>query len=424
MAAYTKNKYDSYIVWLFAQRKEHLIPKEISKNIPASTASTWRTTDYSQYIGWEMQQQQREMLEYYELFEKYNRLKCLVTILTKVWVKSSELISSSVSKSTEYQKLMTDNTQLLFTVLPKKFVFRLLSISSSSFYHWISLEKVKCGISPLSLCFKRHPLQLSQSEAATIKELFEQPEFECWPSSSIYYHALRTGKLSISLSTFYQYVNLLGLKRKWRKSSLETYNPIKTSKPNEYIHIDTTFWPFPSGVKAAIVLVSDNFSKALLGWNISLKKDGENARAALHKAIKTIRVHHPSLEYTTLIADGGGENHNMLIEQYINELELPELEKLVAQKDVKFSNSAIESINKIIKRYLRKKLPNSLDALITCLEEIIHDYNCIRPHGSLHGLTPHESYTNQDVKIQQKHCKMKARAMRINENKAINCGVC
>jgi hypothetical protein len=108
----------------------------------------------------------------------------------------------------------------------------------------------------------------------------------------------------------------------------------------------------------------------------------------------------------------------------IPKLELPELEKLVARKDVKFSNSAIESINKIIKRYLRKKLPNSLEALIPCLEEIIPDYNQVRPHGSLKGLTPHESYTNQDVKIQQKHCKMKARAMRINENKAINCGVC
>ena len=194
--------------------------------------------------------------------------------------------------------------------------------------------------------------------------------------------------------------------------------------PNEYIHIDTTFWPLPSGVKAAIVLVSDNFSKAVLGWNVSLKKDGENALAALQKAVETIKTHHPLLEQTRLITDGGGENHNVIIEQYIESLDLPMLDKLVAQKDVKFSNSAIESINKIIKRYLRKKLPNSLEELIGCIEEIILDYNCIRPHGSLKGLTPHESYTNQDVKIQQKHCKMKARAMRISENKAVNCGVC
>jgi putative transposase len=61
---------------------------------------------------------------------------------------------------------------------------------------------------------------------------------------------------------------------------------------------------------------------------------------------------------------------------------MPEIIKLLALKDVKFSNSAIEAVNKIIKRYLRKKLPDTLEKLIRCLEEIIQDYNTIRPHGS------------------------------------------
>jgi putative transposase len=138
----------------------------------------------------------------------------------------------------------------------------------------------------------------------------------CWPASSIYYHALRNEELFISLSTFYKYVNLLGLKRKWKKSVLENTHPLVTTKPNEFIHIDTTFWPLPCGIKAAIILVCDNFSKAILGWNVSLRKDGENlpagrhgAKEALEKAIETTQKYHPDLETTSLVTDGGGENH-------------------------------------------------------------------------------------------------------------------
>src|SRR5690554_8158560 len=66
-------------------------------------------------------------------------------------------------------------------------------------------------------------------------------------------------------------------------------NPIITTRPNEFIHIDTTFWPLPNGIKAAIIFVCDNFSKTILGWNVSLKKDGENAKAALQNAIEKLQ---------------------------------------------------------------------------------------------------------------------------------------
>src|SRR5690554_2702258 len=295
----------------------------------------------------------------------------------------------------------------------KKLVFKIFSISPSTFYNWSNKEKVKCGISPLSLCFKRHPLQLAVNEVETIKSLFKNPDFECWPAASIYYHAIRNNRLFISLSTFYKYTNLLSLKRKWRKSSEENFNPIITTKSNEYIHIDTTFWPLPNGIKAAIILVCDNFSKTILGWNVSLKKDGENAKAALQDAVESIQKQYPDLQTASLITDGGGENHNMLVEDFLTNIEAPEIIKLLALKDVTFSNSAIEAINKIIKRYLRKKLPDTLDKLIQCLKEIINDYNTIRPHDSLLGLTPMECYTSEEVTLilNSKNSKPKKREL-------------
>lgn len=229
------------------------------------------------------------------------------------------------------------------------------------------------------------------------------------------------GELYISLSTFYKYVKLLGLKRKWKKS--EHTHPIVTKKPNEFLHIDTTFWTLPCGIKAAIIFVSDNFSKTIIGWNVSLKKDGENAKAALKKAVETVQQHHPNLKTTSLVTDGGGENHNFLVEDYLANLTMPEIIKLLALKEVKFSNSAVEAINKIIKRYLRKKLPNTLEELIKCLEEIVLNYNTVRPHGSLLGLTPMECYTSKTINLDFKQQKLQAKKYRILQNKSVNCGI-
>src|SRR5690554_911216 len=89
-----------------------------------------------------------------------------------------------------------------------------------------------------------------------------------------------------------------------------------------------------------------------------------------------------------LVADGGSENHNMTIDNLLLETTHPEISKVIAMKDISFSNSPIEAINKIMKRYLRFHKPETIDQLIECLELIVNDYNEKRPHGSLLGLTP------------------------------------
>lgn len=260
-----RNKYDTFLVWLYSQNKEHLIPSEIRKLIPYSTASGWRGLDYSNYIGHEVNTIQEKAIQQYEIFEQFKNLKRTVTILTKVWIQISILVAPILTKSKENRILVLDCLQQLFQVFPRKLALNIFSISPTTYCNWMAIDKVKCGISPLDLCFNRYPLQLAKKEVEKIKALFRNPDFQCWPASSIYYQALRNEQLFISLSTFYKYVNLLGLKRKWKKSALENTNPIVTTKPNEFIHIDTTFWPLPNGIKAAIILVCDNFSKAILG---------------------------------------------------------------------------------------------------------------------------------------------------------------
>ena len=147
------------------------------------------------------------------------------------------------------------------------------------------------------------------------------------------------------------------------------------------------------------------------------------AADALQNAVESIQKQYPDLQTASLKTDGGGENHNMLVEDFLTNIEAPVIIKLHALKEVKFSNSAVEAVNKIIKRYLRKKLPDTLDQLIQCLKEIINDYNTVRPHGSLLGLTPMECYTSENVNLDFKEQKLNAKKDRIIQNKSINCGI-
>jgi|SRR5690554_1068844 len=418
-----RKKYDSFIIWLYNQNKEDLIPSEIKNQIPYSTASGWRNLEYSSYFGYEVRQMQNEALEYYELFEKYKNLKRTFNVITKVWVNVSNIVMPILHKCKEHQEMVVNEVQRLFTVFPKKFVFKLTHISPSAFHARLNQMKIKCGVSPLELCFKRHPMQLAASEVKKIKELFDAPELKCWPALSLYYHGLRKKGLYISKSTFYNYKNILGLGRKWTKIEKKK-SGIKAKAPNEYLHVDTTFWDLSENIKAAIVFVSDNFSKAILGWSVALTKDAENVKAALQQTIATIHKYHPRHLTTTLVADGGSENHNLTIDELLQEITQPEITKVIALKNISFSNSPVEAVNKIMKRYLRHYKPDTFEKLSSCLEEIVRDYNEIRPHGSLNGLTPMESYTNNLVNLDYKQEKINIKALRILENQKVNCSNC
>src|SRR5690554_1700389 len=352
-----RKKYDSFIIWLYNQNKENLIPAEIKDQIPCSTASGWRNHNYSNYYGHEVRQMKEDVLKYYELFEKHKTLKRTFNVIAKVWINISNIIMPKLHKCNEHQELIINEIQRLFTVFDKKMVYKLARISATAFNTRLNILKVKCGVSPLSLCLKRHPLQLASSEVNKIKALFQDKELKCWPAISLYYKGVRDRELYISKSTFYNYINILGLNRKWKKE-IKKKTGIISKMPNEYLHVDTTFWKLSENVKAAIVFVSDNFSKKVLGWSVSLNKDANNVKQALEHAIATIHQYHPKHLTTILVADGGSENHNMTIDELLRETTHPEISKIIAMKDISFSNSPVEAINKIIKRYLRIYMPD------------------------------------------------------------------
>jgi transposase InsO family protein len=417
------NRYDTALVCLYALGRADLVPMHLRAMVPASTASAWRKLQPRCLVGHELRAMQIEALEMQDLLARHAHLRRTVCVVMKAWVGISDEVLPVIHKNKELVERVVSTIQLLFTVMPRVRVYRLAGLSASAFHERLARIKVRCGISAADRCFFRHPQQLSLRELDLIKWLHVQPSLALWPGSSLYYEGLRRFGLRIALSTFYKYTTLLGLKRKWQRS-VNTSKGLQAHRPNEYLHVDTTHWALEHGVKASVVFVSDNFSKMILGWRVSIGKHAVHVVGALRDAVATIRQHHPQQACAVLVADGGGENHAHCVDDLLRATRHPDITKVIALKDIQFSNSAIEAINKIYKRSLRYHQPRTLTALQAVTEAFVQEYNSLRPHGSLYGLTPIEAYTRPGKQLDHKAAIQDARGLRIAANRKVNCAAC
>jgi transposase InsO family protein len=419
----TRRKYDTSVVIFYNQHKEHLLPESFRKTIAPSTITGWKNKELSSYYGHEFRTICDEAFLYYETFNQYQQLKKTVRLLTRVWIGFSNGITTFLNKNKLYKDKVIKEVQRLSTLLPKRIALKIAGLSSNAFQYRLNKLNNLCHDSAFALCLRKHPLQLSFKEMAIMKSLLSDQRFACWPVSSIAWFAQRNKLIGAALSTWYKYKPLLGFNKQVTQTAKQPDGLI-TSAPNQFLHVDTTFWNMENELKAAVVFVSDNFSKAIIGWNISLHKNAENVKCALNKAIQTINQYHPHHICTFLMADGGKENNNTTISELLYATQNPEITKIIAQKDIAFSNAPIEAINKIMKKYLRFYKPVTLLQLNTCIERAVYDYSFVRPHGSLNGRIPMEVYTNQQLNMDTKAFMIEAKNKRIEQNRKHTCGIC
>lgn len=419
----SRSSYDTFIVALYMHQKEHLIPDFIRNKIPSSTASGFRNRKPDHYIGSELRELQKEMFNQHELMLKHAKLKRLLHVITIAWIAFAKIGAHPLLRKKHLRFWVVEQVQLLCTVMPKSKVLKLAGLSDAAFNYQLNQVKFKCGISPLSLCQKRHPNQLAASEIKEIKMLMTEKDKMMWPASSIFFFARRNKKLFIGQSTFYKYLHLLNLNRA-RKLIPNIKHGIKTTRPNQFLHVDTTFWTLQNGLKTATVFVSDNFSRHILGYAVSEFHGFKNVKCALEMALSTVRTYHPHESKVNLLADGGSENSASKLNDFIGSSETPAIQKWIAQKDVSFSNSPVEAVNKIFKRYLRHWQPGDLHSFKKYVELFVEDYTLKRPHGSLNGLTPFEAYTQQAPITDPMSSMLNARKQRVLENQRTHCQTC
>jgi len=164
------------------------------------------------------------------------------------------------------------------------------------------------------------------------------PEYRHVPTGTLAVLAQRLGKVWASPSTWYRLVRQHG----WRRPRLRVHPAkpkigLRTTRPNEMWHVDTTVIRLLGGTRAYVHAVIDNFSRRILAWRVADTFAPVNSVSVL---LAASRAAAPSDTTPVVLADAGAENVNAQVDALI---QTGVLRRLLAFTELTFSNSMIEA---------------------------------------------------------------------------------
>jgi putative transposase len=410
--------------------QQGVLPVDILAQVPYSTRHNWRSRDLSTVLGFGDPRLDPANLEFIRELIQQNHLRPILVTLLRV----NRILRKVLGGIQNHRKLLERQKSQIVLIIERstvqmgsrsgvkkarRHILQWLGVSVRQFHHWQSTLK-PCPSSLLNLCRKKHPLQLAGSEVKTIQTYLQDPAFLSWTLASIYHRILSDGAAFFSISTFYIYANRIGFSRRFRTFRIRKEG-IRGSKPGEIIHADITEFRLSDHRRVHIYHVIDNFSRFVFTCRAEFVKSPDISLENL----EAILVRFPDLfrERISLLVDDGGENKGSLREYADRNREIVLL--LIAQKDIQFSNSMVESANRTLKnQYLRDREFASLESLQVFLDEYRKDFNSRNLHA-LKGLTPMEVLSGQVPCSMRFVTEMaQAKRLRIEKNQAHNCEGC
>lgn len=421
------NRYHSDIKMCYALGiQNEILPEKFVKDIPNSTSHYWKDLDAEKFVGSELVSKIQNDLDDTKVFLDH-RLKLgrqAFAQLGRLYLTLITLIGKD-----HFKVLIRDNRSVFVDIIEnlsddfpfsKKEVLRFLMISKKQYSSWLHDRKYACEQSLIGQCFKRRPNQISNREMNILKKYMKNPDFKTWCIRSIWGKAFRDGIVSMAKSTWYKYARKLGfsqekkLPKKPRKKG--SFN---ASRPNETWHMDISQYKTLDNVVFYIYTVVDNFSRKILAWDISTEKSGKIRTETVKRAIKQefgVNLKGQSVE---LITDGGSENHNKTVHEFIKNCQV-NINKKIALKDVTFSNSIVEGPYKIMKSYYFRTKEILSTTIRAELEFFIRNYNNERPCHKHRIYTPNEVHENPEL-ANIKIVLQKSNQQRLEENRNFCC---
>lgn len=403
-----------------------LLPPKHEKDIPRTNIHRWRNDSPERFVGSEINQiadKHNDLIkvlnEYPRMFYAYGRLvKTMITVAKKadnfgkILRESKETVVKAVERVKEF--------------IPINKAVQIFGISASTYHIWKTDLHHSCESSFFKKCVRMYSNQITPMEIHAVKESLENETTAHWNIKSVHYNGLRKGNITVSINTMYMINRQLEIRQTYRKNRRRKKRKIgiRASASNEIWHADITQLKTLDGKRYYIYIVMDNFSRKVLSYAVRDFISGEvmvkNVETAFKRASeiwKTLNV--------KLIVDGGSENNNVHMDKFISQSEI-NIEKLVALRDIDYSNSMVEALNKTAKyQYLFPKHPENLEELLERLAFFVEDYNEVRPHGQLRGLTPSEAYIGTpNIDKRRIEILKQARIDRLAYNKANQCGIC
>lgn len=177
----------------------------------------------------------------------------------------------------------------------------------------------------------------------------------------------------------------------WRNQFDNLIEETKAGRPEQIWVADITYFRTSAGCLYGH-LVTDAYSKKLMGWAVSEDMAAASTLLALKMAIKNRAYDGPLIHHS----DRGA--------QYLSELYTGHLKKhgiliSVTQNGSPYDNPVAERINGILKgEFGFDGNVKNLEHARELLEKAVHIYNDKRPHFSNHMLTPNQMHKQRDLK--------------------------
>jgi putative transposase len=420
-----RTSYDTSIKHLYRKGLEEAIPLSLRKKIPRNTIHRWRNENEDKYTGCELNDlAHSELAMLKEFVRSKNARRIFMT-----YVRIGRFIQSVTNEKVIKQQFKKNKADLIDvverarTALPLKQVLNCFGLTQATYNLWVLGMYSDCGGSAIDWCLSRQPHQLMRDEVETMERLLNDEEFSHWPISSLAHYARRNDLLHASPSTWYKYARILGIRRAkpaFRKRKNEP--GIKAVRCNQVWHADVT--QFKIGLKTFyIYLLVDNYSRKVLSHMVSSQLSAKNR-------VETIKMAYEQefgsiQEDVMLLVDGGSENHNAIVNTYVNNLK--NLTKYRALHDIRFGNTQIEAHNKILKQgWLYRKQIDEEEKLKKELENFVYEFNEVRPHHAIGGMTPSEMHEGCENYFDDTYRSVarEARKTRCRENKCNTCSNC
>lgn len=394
-------------------------------NIPKTTAKNWIHRNVGNVVTNDAFDLDREKLELrcFELIEQVKALNAQFKLL--------KFVSAILGLSVQYQRFAAEVKQKIIEAIevarlavPINVCLVTIGLSKQKFANWLARMKT-CQLKDFSSCPKTHLTKIMPSEVATIERLVKDPAYSHFSLTSLWIFARNKGELVVSSSSWFRIINALKLKREERKKYFcEPKSGYRAARPNQSWHIDVSVLRF-NGLKAYIQAVRDNFSRMILAHKVSLTYGGQETRELLEAAVKKAQEF-GYFNVPEVISDKGTENVN----SWVKDLDAKDFIKhILAQIDIQFSNSMIESFfHQLKNRHLYFKDIHTLPVLTKHIDFYVKEQNEVIPFLAIGGATPTQAYISPAAVIVNKEKDQEiakaAIQKRIQFHRSLVCRIC
>jgi transposase InsO family protein len=390
--------------------------------VPRSTATDWLRRQPKPIVTLDLLDMDTARLqqEVLRLRHRVSTLSALFRLLLAlVNVSGARLKGKHITDERSKLKLLRA-IKHAYSTFPLRSVLRVIGLSESRYHSWVR-ENRACNSDDEASCPRSSPSQLTAKEKITIKQMVTSPDYRRVPTSRLALLAQRLGLVFASPSTWYKLVR----EHRWRRPRKRIYPAkpkvgLRTTRPDEAWHIDVTVIKLLDGTKLYLHGVIDSFSKRILSWRLSTRLMATSCAAVLGDALKS-SVSEDTVP--TAVVDGGTENFNCEVDELITR---GLLRRLLAQTDLRFSNSPIEAFWKSLKhQWLYLNTLDSFAAVERLINFFVEEHNSL-PHSSFNGQTPDEMYygTGEKVPEDLATAKAQARHARLETNRSLSCESC